>query len=138
MSQTQSTISFENNIKSEYLKPSYIHDIKTYINDRFSCRTWGYRLEIISKVTTGMATILSFMTGAFPNYTYGNYISGMLGVAAMSCQHLSTYSFHRSRENTELLNTTLQTLGIEFKIIDSVPVDKDTTETNQIENKNTE
>jgi hypothetical protein len=122
---------FNDNIKAEYLKPSVLKDITSFINDRFACRLWGYRLEITAKVATAGATILSFLTGAFPNYTYGNYISGMLGIVAMTSHHLSTYSFNRSRESTDLLNTTLAGIGIDTKMMDGIPDGKDGNDDNE-------
>jgi hypothetical protein len=122
---------FNDNIKAEYLKPSVLKDITSFINDRFACRLWGYRLQITAKIATAGATILSFLTGAFPNYTYGNYISGMLGIVAMTSHHLSTYSFNRSRESTDLLNTTLAGIGIDTKMMDGIPDDKDGNDDNE-------
>jgi hypothetical protein len=116
---------FEDEIQHVYLKPSYERDINAFVTDRFKCRVWGYRFEIAGKILTGLATASAFIAGQLPNFKYGSFISGSLGVLAMTCQHLSTYGLNRSRESTEQLNQTLHSIGVKTAVPDVTAEHKD-------------
>lgn len=115
----------EDEIQNKYIKPSYIRDVKDFTDDRYKYRVWGYRFEFFGKILTGAATTAAFAASGFKDFEYGSFISGALGVLAMTFQHLSSFSLGRSRENTEQLNQTLQSINIDMKIPDVIPKEED-------------
>lgn len=115
---------FREEIEINFVRPTYLRDISSFIETRFNARLWGYRCELAGKILTGVATTAAFMAGSFSNFPYGGFISGSLGILAMSFQHLSSFLLARSKDATEQLNTTLVSLKIDA-IVPNVIDEKD-------------
>lgn len=111
------SIEFKENIKREFIQPTFTKDIKGYIKDRFLCRKYGYRFELTGKILTGVATVCAFLSAGVSGYERaGALVSGGIGMIAVLCQNIATFSLKRSRESTENLNHTLQSLKIDVII----------------------
>lgn len=117
---------FKIEIQTNILKPSYMKDISDFSDGRYKCRNLGYFFEVCGKVLTGASTLTAFIAGGIPSFEYGGFIAGSLGVMAMTFQHLASFSLNRSKENTEQLNQTLQSLHINTKMPDVIVDDEKT------------
>jgi hypothetical protein len=109
--------SYKENIQNKCYS-TFVRDVDDFSDSRYFYRVWGYRCEFIGKVLTGISTASVFIASGYPEYKYGGFISGGLGIMAMLFQHLSSFSLNRSRKSTEQLNTTLQTIKIDIKLPD--------------------
>lgn len=104
---------------------TFVRDVDDFSESRYYYRVWGYRCEFVGKLLTGISTASIFIASGYPEYKYGGFLSGCIGVTAMLFQHLSSFSLSRSHESTEQLNNTLQTIKIDIKLPDIVDSSQD-------------
>lgn len=108
-------------IDQHYVQPAFLKDMDEFTTQRVYYRIWGCRFEVIGKVLTAFTTITAFGTSAFPDFKYGNVVSGLIGVFAMLFQHMSSYYLNESHEYNERINHILVKLGIQIQLPDEKP-----------------
>lgn len=108
-------------IDKQYVQPAFLDDMDEFTHQRVYYRVWGCRFEVIGKVLTAFTTITAFGTSAFPDFKFGNVLSGLIGVFAMLFQHMSSYYLNESHEYNERINHILTRLNISIQLPDEKP-----------------
>lgn len=110
MNQIEDYATLHKKVNKEFIFPSYIKDVKEFVDDRYSSRIWGYRYERAAKLFTGMAAIAAFLSAGAPEFKGANLVSGVLGTVAMLLHQFSSFALNRSKENTEHLEKTIKAI----------------------------
>ena len=113
---------------------TFVRDVDDFADCRYYYRVWGYRCSFMGKILTGISTASVFIASGYPEYKYGGFISGCIGVTAMMFQHLSSFSLSRSHESTEQLNNTLQNIKVDIKLPDTIGLKEEDEEKRQDNN----
>jgi len=124
-SSTLEYVALKDQISHDIIIPSYLRDVKDFTEGRFQHREWGYRYEAIGKIFTGLSTTVAFLSSGFPDFKYGGLIAGVLGVIALMMQQFASFNLSRSRENTEQLKQTIQSIDRHSIILPDVIQDDD-------------
>ena len=99
-------------ILTELVEPAYYSDIQASIRARFRWKLLCHIFETTAKVLIATGGIVSFSSGYLHNTTLA-FCSGCLSVSGIACSQFASYCLKECNENTEQLNTTLQSIKLD-------------------------
>jgi len=105
----------DNELKCDIIKliaTNYLSDVENMIDGRSRWKRIGDVTETVSKVSTGLTSILAFAAGFF-GYTVLSFIAGCFGTISLVLLQFSSYAMNESKEYTNEVNRILSQLGIE-------------------------
>jgi hypothetical protein len=115
VSQNMNTV--KNRIMKDIVVPNYYNDVRTTISSRKKWMKSSNITELLSKILTGLATIVAFSAGAYTDYTFLSFIAGCIGTISLVCQQFSTYAKGEAKERTQQANAILKMLGIDASTV---------------------
>ena len=111
MNPTYYSMTFKEEIQTRLLQPNYMMEIREFLTRRTCWRKAGIGFETTSKVLVGIGSVVSFSAGVYGSTTL-SFVAGSISTLSLVMLQLSSYSYRESKEATEELNITLNTLGI--------------------------
>lgn len=112
------TPAFRDQIINDYLRPSYLEDIKTKIRGRVLWSKVSNRIMVLSKVIMILVSIFAFAGSKFTNMWWLSFTAGILSVSALSLMQFSMFASHESKDCTNDINVILSSLNIDNTIPD--------------------
>lgn len=101
-----------NKIRTELVEPTYYSDVKYNIGSKSRWKFIGDLTETLSRIFSGLGTILAFAAGFF-NYSLFSFIAGCFGITSLVLLQFSSYSMKESKERTDQVNILLEQIGID-------------------------
>lgn len=101
----------KNYITEEYVRPTYVSDIKNVLIWRKRWEQIGNILLFVSHISTFMAAVLSFSEFYF-DVKYLSFAAGCVSLISVFLSKYSDFSFNRSSKLTNDANEILKSLGL--------------------------
>jgi hypothetical protein len=114
---SQNINTVKNRIMKDIVVPNYYNDVKGTISSRKKWMKSSNITELLSKILTGLATIVAFSAGAYTDYTFLSFIAGCIGTVSLVCQQFSTYAKGEAKERTQQANAILKMLNIDASTV---------------------
>jgi hypothetical protein len=100
-------------ITTNVVKPAILRDLKNSFLYRVIWKNLAIIFSTISTILLAVATVLSFDVSM-----HQSKISGICGVASLSCRQLSSYSLQQEISCINNINLILTTYGFKLQIVE--------------------
>jgi hypothetical protein len=109
---------FNEHVIRNILLPYYDTRIKYIMNRQICWSRTGNIAYTTSSILVGIASVLSFASGSYPNI-HLNFIAGSLGLMALICKEFGTYSNTLDHAMVSTVNKLLNQLKIAHELSDT-------------------
>lgn len=111
-------------ILNQHIKPAYTKDIKDLLSSRYNYRQWSDRFDVLAKIITGLAGTASALSLWDETLQQPcTFVSLVFSTTSVVLSGLASMFLKKSRSQTEYLNQTLESLGINAKMPTAPSID---------------